>query len=63
MNITFNETLCIFIADCMCVISKKISKTNAIIEMSKKANLLFYNFPSTPEKVAQVKKVILQMVV
>ena len=61
MSITFNEALCIFIADCMSVVSKEINRAAAIKEMATRANTIFKNFSPTPEKVAEVKAIILQI--
>lgn len=62
MSTTFNETLCIFIADCMSVVGREVNKRVAIKKMAFSANSLFKKFPSTPENVSEVKAIILQMI-
>jgi hypothetical protein len=58
-TMSFAEAMCVFIADCMCVVSMGLDKAAAIIEMAVRANVAFKGFTSTPATVAEVKAVIL----
>ena len=58
---TFALSLCIFIAECMCIVSMTVCKTTAIKSMADRANAIFKNFPKTPGRVQEVKDVIVMM--
>lgn len=58
-NSTFEDDLLTYIADCMCVADKKLSKADSIRLMCARANEFFAKETPTPEKVEEVKKAIM----
>lgn len=60
---SFAEAMCIFIADCMSIVSKYAQdKAAAIKAMVESANAIFHNCPKTNETISEVMAVIRQMV-
>lgn len=59
MSIEFDDYLLSFIADCMCVSEMNLDKKSAIKEMASRANAVFKEYTPTPERVAEVKSIIL----
>lgn len=55
----FNDAMLIFIADCLSVTGMKLGKVAAVKEMTRRANTMFRDFIPTPERVAEVRSVIL----
>lgn len=61
MQSKYEEAVLVFIAECMCISGMAMNKLNAVKLMVDRANASFRGIPATPERVAEVKSIILSV--